>query len=580
MQTTPTDERVAVGWLALASVFEWADAAGRWIENHPRLMVGILSAVYFVLIGVTARRKMVWEDEFFTLFIAGTRDFAGIWEALLTGADQHPPSFYFLTHALFAAFGISHFTLRLPAIVGFGVMMVCLYKIVADRTSPLYGLAAMVLPVSTSTLYYATEGRGYGLVLGFSALATLCWLKAAEFPERSRYAAGLALCLAGAIGSHYYAILLLIPIAVGEFVRWVQTRRLRPTIVLACAAALLPVALFVPVIRSASGYSAHFWARPLSWTQPFYNLLGEFRSLATRLIVVLLVVGWVTYKLRWRKEPTSEGRKWWSTHEIAFFSVLLCLPLAAYLLAVFVTNGYDLRYAIAFAIGMAVMLMLGSYRVLGGTRAGGLALFAAMSGFALFSWYSSIRTIDVQRKDLRETAEYLLGRGNGAEMIMVGQVMGFHQLSFYAPRRLARRLVYPADTERAVQYLHHNTIDRCHLALRPWFPERIEPYEQVLKSYGTFHVFDEVGGWSWLSFALADDRIDTSYIGRFHNHLLLLAHTGAPAQRSGQDELLRDRAFDPTGQIVSGDEETLCAAWTNDKSCGFLAGIGEEQERE
>jgi hypothetical protein len=569
LQSTPTVERA---WPR--SVSALADAAERWTEHHRWPIAGFLSIIYFVLTSASAMRKLVWDDELFTLFISGTRDLAGIWQALLTGADQHPPSFYFLTHALFATLGISHFTLRLPAIVGFWVMMICLCKIIGDRTSPLYGLAAMVIPISSKPVfYYATEARGYGLALGFAALATLCWLKAAEYPERRRYVAGLAFSLAGAVGSHYYAILLLIPVVIGEGVRLVQTRRLRPAIGLACAAALVPIVLFLPTIRSASGFSAHFWARPESWKQPFLSIKSVFVSVMEPTICALLVTAWISGKLRPKKQSAEVRRDQWAPHEMAFFSGLLCLPLAGYLIAVFVTQAYHLRYVISFVIGLFVLLLLASYRALGRTRVGGFLLFLGLAAFALSHEHSSIREAETQQRDFRTIAAHLQDRGNDAETILIGDVMVFHQLSFYAPRRLARRVVYAADPGRSIRYLGHDTIDRCLLSLRPWFPERIEPYGQVLKSYGTFLAYGYVGEWSWLTNALTDDRIETSLIGRDGSRILLLARPRGSAASPGGTGLLPPRPFGHRGQIVSGDTETLCAAWMNDRNCGVFANI-------
>src|SRR4051794_37666035 len=59
------------------------------------LVLGMFTAAYLPLTIWVAAHKLFWDDEFFTLYIS-----AGEWRdiiaALRTGADQHPPSFYFL----------------------------------------------------------------------------------------------------------------------------------------------------------------------------------------------------------------------------------------------------------------------------------------------------------------------------------------------------------------------------------------------------------------------------------------------------------------------------------------------------
>ncbi len=204
----------------LAAIYELSESTALWVERRKYLALFMCSVVYFCFTVPIARRKLMWDDEFFTLYISGAASFSEIWKALLTGADQHPPSFYFLTHTVFSGFGISHLTLRLPAMLGFWLMLLCLYAIVARRTSPIYGLAAMLFPLLTWIVRYATEARGYGLVLGFGSLALLCWLCASDGRRRACALPGLWLSLMLAVGSHYYAILLLLPLGVGELVRW------------------------------------------------------------------------------------------------------------------------------------------------------------------------------------------------------------------------------------------------------------------------------------------------------------------------------------------------------------------------
>ena len=75
-------------------------------------------------------------------------------------------------------------TLRLSAIIeGFWVLCVCLYEIVRWLTVPMWGVVAMLFPLSTHIYYYASEARGYGLEMGFAAMAVLAWIMATE-PRR------------------------------------------------------------------------------------------------------------------------------------------------------------------------------------------------------------------------------------------------------------------------------------------------------------------------------------------------------------------------------------------------------------
>jgi hypothetical protein len=143
----------------------------------------------------------------------------------MTGGDQHPPLFYVLHGAFLHTFGESALALRAPAILGFWLMSIALYAFASHRTSPAYGLVAMCLPLITEAQSFAYDARGYALSLGFGALALLCWQRAAGGRARPIALVGLACSLAAAVGSHYYSILLLAPIAIAEAVRSNRTRR-------------------------------------------------------------------------------------------------------------------------------------------------------------------------------------------------------------------------------------------------------------------------------------------------------------------------------------------------------------------
>ena len=61
----------------------------------------------------------------------------------------------------------------------------------------MWGVVAMLFPLSTHIYYYASEARGYGLVMGFTAMAVLTWLMATEPRRRAVFLPLLAVSLAG-----------------------------------------------------------------------------------------------------------------------------------------------------------------------------------------------------------------------------------------------------------------------------------------------------------------------------------------------------------------------------------------------
>src|SRR5262245_6718202 len=75
--------------------------------------LSLFSVAYFAVFILLAFRKLIWDDEFFSLYIARSGSYAEIMRALMTGADQHPPLFYWITQVFFQLFGVSHVSLRL-----------------------------------------------------------------------------------------------------------------------------------------------------------------------------------------------------------------------------------------------------------------------------------------------------------------------------------------------------------------------------------------------------------------------------------------------------------------------------------
>ena len=198
-------------------------------------------AVYIWPTTTLARNKLLWDDEFFTLYLSKTKTWNELLEAMATGADQHPPSFYYLTHWIFNLAGTTHLTLRLTAIVGFGLGCLCLYEIVSRMLNRSWGLGAMLLPLTSNLYYYASEGRGYGLELGLVSFAVLMWMLACDGKRCPLSTFLLAVGLCGAVASHYYAGLVLIPLAAGEVVRTVVRRRVDLAVWLAFRGTLISV---------------------------------------------------------------------------------------------------------------------------------------------------------------------------------------------------------------------------------------------------------------------------------------------------------------------------------------------------
>ena len=241
------------------------EAVWRRSADSRAIAYTLFAILYSVPNLVLAHRKLMWTDEFFTLYLSKT-NWNELWRALSTGGDQHPPSFYYLTHLIFNLAGTTHLTLRLAPLIGFGLFCICLCEIARRVVGRRWALVALLLPLTTPDLDYATEGRGYGIELGFVTFSLLMWILAAEGKKRTWTVPALAAGLCLSVASHYYAVLLLIPLIAGELVKTRLRRSIDVPVYISFLAALIPLVLFAPIIVQARTYSANFWAKP-SWGQ-------------------------------------------------------------------------------------------------------------------------------------------------------------------------------------------------------------------------------------------------------------------------------------------------------------------------
>ena len=195
--------------------------------------------------------------------------------------DASPPLYPIIAHWLLPIVQNDALAVRLPATLGYCAMILCLMAFARRRLSAVFAFAASLLAFEP-TLYYATEGRAYGLVLGCAAAALICWQMAAEGRRRTWALVLLAICLALMVALHYYAIFFLVPLCLAEIVRWRSSGRMDFAMMAAMAPAPLVLGLHYVLLVAGQNYDANFWAHAsLGQIAPFYE-----RFLLPALIIV------------------------------------------------------------------------------------------------------------------------------------------------------------------------------------------------------------------------------------------------------------------------------------------------------
>jgi 4-amino-4-deoxy-L-arabinose transferase-like glycosyltransferase len=480
------------------------------------------SILYLLGTCLLVSRKLMGNDELYTFYISRLPSLSDVWSALMTGGETIPPFFYILTRTSVALFGASNISIRLPEVLGFWVMCLCLFKFVSRRSSALYGFVALLFPLVSGAYRYAYEARPYGLVLGFSGLAILCWQSATIGVHRKLSLIGLALSLAGALSNHYYAVLVFFPLVLGEIVRSFSRQRLDlPVWGAIAAAAMVPLLIFLPLIQEARTHSASFYSHP------HLNIVySSYRSLLVPSILplVAVLVLSVVYLRALPIKLKQESHEMPLFHELTVAFGFTLIPVLAFILAKFVTDALIDRYAIPAVLGFSILLAFAAaYSLIGGRKIISIALVIFFC-----SWYAmlvkkELGGLSTLIQAQNESIKILQSEGEVNLPIVASEPHIFMQLAHYAPQNITSRLVYLADPEASLRYLGHSSVDQGMLDLiKPWFHLRVEDYHLYTTSNRRFLVYGSFNFLNWLVSKLKADNMRIEFESQQGDNFLLL----------------------------------------------------------
>lgn len=318
----------------------------------------LFTVFYFADVFLRASEKYFWYDELFTVYFCRLPNLHALWDALHQGVDFNPPPFYLITQASESLFGEGLIATRLPEMIGFWILCLCLFRFVEYRAGAIAGSIAMVFPLFTGAFYYAYEARPFGLVLGFCGLALVCWQMSLENPRQLRWLIGFSASLLAAFMMHCFALLITAPFAAFELFRNIRLRRLdsRRWFAMIAPAACACV-LYLSLLRSfgslAKGTDFVEFSPP-EWIQVAY--FYDFLLVPCILIPLLALV-----------LPVSENTEgvWRSLRDPAipvpeFFIAVtfLTLPFLGIFLERLVRTPVEYRYVLSALVGMSIIISL------------------------------------------------------------------------------------------------------------------------------------------------------------------------------------------------------------------------------
>jgi hypothetical protein len=515
--------RLAAGYCRLAR------SVAALVQRHPVCLLLLFALAYFTLTPLLAARKLIWYDELYTVHVARLPSVSDLWAALASGMEPNPPLNYLAARASCSAFGESPFAYRLPALVGFFVLSLCLFRFVSRRCGRPYACLAVLFAFATSAhSIYAYEARPYGLLLGFAGLALVCWQSAVEGSRLARV--GLGLSLAAAVSTHYYAVLIFVPLGLAELVRALRRRRLDVPIAVALLAGLAPLLAYFPIIQKARAVlTSGFWAQPKWESVPgFYQKLLDADLLPCVAVLLFLAL---YPRLRAADLETTEEAPPASppVEEIVLAIAFALLPFFGLALGKLVTGAFSERYVVPAVIGLAV-----AFAYAARYYARGCPVMAVSVAGILLAWWLGTDVIRIQemadkQQALARTCDQLAHLGAADEPLIVSDSLTYLQLAYYAPEPLAARLTYLNSPKLSRRYKGYDTDEVALGLLRQWVGLNVVDYDEFVASHRAFLVYDRG---SWLPSALVGGDLQVT---KKPNQLLQVrAATDAVATGDGE----------------------------------------------
>ena len=455
-------------------------------------------AFYLALAAFSAANHNLWFDEMNTALLSHLSP-VQLWASLQAGADTNPPLLYFPVGLAYSLTSSEELATRLPSLAEFLLMMASVYFILRRYVGSLYALAGAFFPFLTIAALYATEGRGYAAMLGFSAAALLLWRNACLNLRRLSCLVGLALALALAVSNHYSATIILLAISVGEAVRTFQRRQLDPSVWIALAlGGGLPLLVFRPLLPAIHTYLLSYWAKP-SVQEIFGSLVLGWRW-AGLLLVLFLIVIWLQSRLPMLKTTPETASRRVPLYELMAWAALLCSPIIGYLQGK-ITGGFTMRYALVMAIPVAISAGLLAYRAfLGRTIPGLLLLFVCLAFLTERMLIPIYRPSPFERQAswIEKETQHLSGP------VMVGDPVVFSPMYHYASGAFKTRLRFVADPALSTRYLGSNSGDLNLQLLSHFAALPVSDYASTTATWRHFYVAEDAS--SWLVQKLRDDH--------------------------------------------------------------------------
>jgi hypothetical protein len=493
-----------------------ADIAGRasesqlngvsdWVEKRAgALALGIAAATALVC-ALRAAQMPLWFDEILTILISKLPRVSDIAAACADNADGMPPGFYLAIRAMTRLGWTDAIAVRLLCVTGYALFTWCLFRFVSRQKPAVYGLVAMLLPSLTGCWFFATAGRPYGILLGCTGVAMICWQSISRGNRRNPAIILLAAALMLAASVHYLGFLLAFPFAVAEGFRSIVSRKIDWRVVGAVGSPAFMLAIYAPTMVRAKAHMGIHWGKP-QLLSAASDVLETFVLPAMPVLIVILLAGFLIAQLG--VKPVNSGPpSRLPQGELVLVLAMLSLPLVSLLLGRFATHNFVARYSIAAMAGLAIVLTY-SMRTLFLDRREPALLAALLMVAAL--GFSQLRHSGAIGSPVHQIPAEALASGLP---IAVSHPFTFMTMRYYADPAVRKRLSYVASPEAALKFAGSNSDEYLMIQGARYYDTSVVPYRQFVLEHGEFFVFGDDEYHNWLMPQLMNDGAEATLIG-------------------------------------------------------------------
>ncbi|MDR3413052.1 MAG: glycosyltransferase family 39 protein [Formivibrio sp.] len=518
-----------------------------------RFVVASLPPLAIVFLLLTTAVSLVWSrytllttDEFLVLWTDSVPSIGQVFDIQRTYPISLDPLVYHaIAHTAIRIFGANAFAIRLPSLFGVLLMQICLFIFVRRVASEQAAIFALAFPVLACALQCSMVGRPYGLMLGLFSLAMVSWQTATRRKTKRTIAlVTLTLVIALALNTHYYGVLILVPLYSAELYRSLRRRRFDLPVVASMSAGTAAILFVLPFMGAAAEFRNHYYSgfdrlkpyaivRAYAWVlsnhpaiQPASGFsLSVFANLSIFAVVVVVIGVSFFACLRQLREKDLQIPE----AELVFLIALAALPFFGYPLARFTSHSLEPHYCFGLIVGMSALVAVGLFSQFKSDHAGRIILVALFVMIVA----TGVGHILVERSVAHERLSTLILTPDTKTALTAVQDKrlyfqnnyAFAFASYYEPDPDVRSrmvLVYSKDQE-----LRWKSIDTTYLTaihMRNFTQFTILPYEALTMQTGD-HVFVDVDAdLDWMAQALTAIHAEVRPIGPAFEGKVLLVH--------------------------------------------------------